>query len=68
MKLTNNNINELNILHKNIESKLKSTVQDAIKAGELLTKIKAELPYGTFLNWIKQNYNTGNFCLGLKRI
>lgn len=55
MKLTNNNINELNILHKNIESKLKSTVQDAIKAGELLTKIKAELPYGTFLNWIENN-------------
>ena len=51
----NNNINELNILHKNIESKLKSTVQDAIKAGELLTKIKAELQHGQFLSWIEKN-------------
>ena len=52
MKLMNNNINELNILHKNIESKLRSTVQDAIKAGEILTNVKEKLEHGQFLSWI----------------
>ena len=41
-------IQEINTLHSNIEGKLKSTVQDAIKLGELLTNVKQELPHGTF--------------------
>lgn len=50
-------IQQINTLHCNIEGKLKSTVQDAIKLGELLTSVKKELPYGTFLNWIQDNCN-----------
>ena len=50
-------IQEINTLHSNIEGKLKSTVQDAIKLGELLTNVKQELPHGTFLNWINDNCN-----------
>ena len=51
------NIQEINTLHSNIESKLKSTVKDAIKLGELLTNVKQELPHGAFLNWIQDNCN-----------
>mgnify|MGYP003108840636 CR=1 FL=1 len=50
-------IQQINTLHSNIEGKLKSTVQDAIKLGELLTNVKQELPHGTFLNWINDNCN-----------
>lgn len=50
-------IQEINTLHSNIEGKLKSTVQDAIKLGELLTNVKQEIPHGTFLNWINDNCN-----------
>jgi len=50
-------IEEINTLHFNIEGKLKSTVKDAIKLGELLTNVKQELPHGTFLNWINDNCN-----------
>lgn len=52
-------IQQINTLHSNIEGKLKSTVQDAIKLGELLTNVKKELPHGTFLNWINDNCNFG---------
>ncbi len=50
-------IQDINTLHSNIEGKLKSTVQDAIKLGELLTNVKQQLPHGTFLNWINDNCN-----------
>lgn len=50
-------IQQINTLHSNIEGKLRSTVQDAIKLGELLTNVKKELPHGAFLNWIKVNCN-----------
>lgn len=50
-----NSIHELNILHKNIEGKLKSTVMDAIMAGEILTKVKDDLPHGAFIPWIENN-------------
>mgnify|MGYP004453506325 FL=1 len=50
-------IQQINTLHSNIEGKLKSTVQDAIKLGELLTNVKKELPHGAFLNWIQDNCN-----------
>jgi len=46
---------ELNDLHQQIEGKLRSTVQDAIRAGELLTQAKDDLPHGGFLPWIEQN-------------
>ena len=46
---------ELNELHKNIEGKLRSTVQNAIRVGELLTQAKDDLPHGEFLPWIEKN-------------
>ena len=49
------NVKELNDLHQQIEGKLRSTVQDAIRAGELLTQAKDDLPHGAFLPWIEQN-------------
>ena len=53
--LANNAIHELNILHKNIEGKLKSTVHDAIMAGEILINIKGKLAHGEFGKWIDTN-------------
>ena len=50
-------IQQINTLHSNIEGKLRSTVEDAIKLGELLTNVKKELPHGAFLNWISDNCN-----------
>ena len=49
------NTKELNDLHQQIEGKLRSTVQDAIRAGELLTQAKDSLPHGGFLPWIEKN-------------
>ena len=49
------NTKELNDLHQQIEGKLRSTVQDAIRAGELLTQAKDDLPHGAFLPWIGKN-------------
>ena len=54
------NIKELNDLHQQIEGKLRSTVQDAIKAGEILTGVKDKLAHGGFLPWIEQNCVFGN--------
>tara|TARA_Y100001973_G_C5169600_1_gene318239 strand:+ start:763 stop:1467 length:705 start_codon:yes stop_codon:yes gene_type:complete len=55
--ITKTHIQKINLLHSNIEGKLKSTVEDAIKLGELLTSVKKELPHGAFLNWINDNCN-----------
>ena len=44
---------ELNELHKSIEAKLRSTVKDAIRAGEILSEMKDRLPHGDFLPWIQ---------------
>ena len=49
------NVKELNDLHQQIEGKLRSTVQDAIRAGELLTQAKDDLPHGGFIPWIEQS-------------
>jgi len=46
---------ELNRIHAGIESKMRSTVQDAIRAGEILAQVKERLPHGDFLPWIKLN-------------
>jgi len=51
---------ELNDLHQQIEGKLRSTVQDAIRAGELLTQVKDSLPHGAFLPWIGKNCMFGD--------
>jgi hypothetical protein len=46
---------ELNRLHGEIETKLRTTVQDAIRAGEILTQVKDRLDHGEFLPWIERN-------------
>lgn len=46
---------ELNRLHSEIEQKLRTTVQDAIRAGEILTQVKDRLDHGEFLPWIERN-------------
>jgi len=46
---------ELNLLHGEIERKLRTTVQDAIRAGEILTQVKDRLDHGEFLPWIERN-------------
>lgn len=46
---------ELNRLHGEIEQKLRTTVQDAIRAGEILTQVKERLEHGEFLPWIERN-------------
>lgn len=46
---------ELDRLHKSIEGKLRSTVQDAIRAGEILTQVKGRLSHGDFLPWLQVN-------------
>jgi len=50
---------ELNRLHGEIEQKLRTTVQDAIRAGEILAQVKDRLEHGEFLPWIKQNCEFG---------
>ena len=46
---------ELNRLHGQIEGKLRSTVEDAIRAGEILTRVKERVGHGGFLSWIEAN-------------
>lgn len=46
---------ELNRLHKGIEANLQRTVQDAVRAGEILTRVKSEKGHGEFLPWLKAN-------------
>ena len=46
---------ELNRLNALIEHKLRSTVQDAIRAGEILTNIREKVGHGNFLPWLKAN-------------
>jgi hypothetical protein len=50
---------ELNRLHGEIESKMRSTVADAIRAGEILATVKESLRHGDFLPWIKANCKFG---------
>jgi hypothetical protein len=46
---------ELERLHGVIAEKMRSTVQDAIRAGQILTQVKERLPHGEFLPWLKAN-------------
>ena len=55
-----NNTKELNDLHQQIEGKLRSTVQDAIRAGEILTGVKDKLAHGEFIPWIGKNCMFGD--------
>ena len=54
------NVKVLNDLHQQIEGKLRSTVQDAIRAGEILTGVKDKLAHGEFIPWIGKNCMFGD--------
>jgi hypothetical protein len=51
----NNAATELNRLHGEIEGKLRTTVQDAIRAGEILTQVKERMEHGEFLPWVERS-------------
>jgi hypothetical protein len=44
---------EINRLHGVIEQKLRSSVEDAIRVGQILTQVKDRLPHGDFLPWLQ---------------
>ena len=46
---------ELNRLHGEIETSMRRTVEQAIRAGEILSKVKDRLAHGEFLPWIRAN-------------
>ena len=48
---------KINQLHEGIQSKMKTSVQDAIEIGRLLHGVKAIIQHGNFLEWITENCN-----------
>lgn len=46
---------ELNRLHGEIERSLRSTVEYAIRAGEILTQVKERVGHGEFLTWLNNS-------------
>lgn len=55
----NHEIKEINDLHRGIADKLKSSVEDAIEIGRLLTVVKNNLKHGDFLPWMQVNCSFG---------
>lgn len=55
MDITKNQIEEITILHTEIKKDLASTLQKAIRIGELLCEQKNRLEHGQFTSWIKDN-------------
>lgn len=45
---------EIRRLHEGIEASLRRSVQDAVRIGELLSQMKAELDHGEFLLWLHE--------------
>ena len=48
-------IDRLNDLHRGIMGHMRSTVMDAVAAGEILTDLKERLPHGEFTPWIDEH-------------
>ena len=46
---------ELNRLHSEIEKSLRSTVEYAIQAGEILSNVKEKVGHGEFLPWLNSS-------------
>src|SRR5215203_583705 len=47
---------QINEEHRAFIGSLKKTVEHGIRAGELLTRAKAERPHGTWLPWLSENF------------
>jgi len=54
-ELSGTTAQEINTLHKGLESLLHQSIDIALQIGELLTAKKAELKHGEFGPWIKDN-------------
>jgi len=48
-------VTEIKEIHFTLEGYYEKSVAGAIRIGELLTQIKAELPHGQFTGWIEEN-------------
>jgi len=48
---------EVERLHNGIEEKLKTSVSDAVRIGEILTTIKEKIGHGQYEKWVKENVN-----------
>src|SRR5258707_8227910 len=48
-------IDEINRLHGEVVKAAKTTLEKAIRIGELLDNIKSTLPYGSWLPWVREN-------------
>lgn len=53
--VTETAIEELNRLHEEIQTNLRKTVEQAIRAGEILTTVRNSVEHGKFLPWIEAN-------------
>jgi|SRR5215208_7659646 len=47
---------EINAEHRAFVGSLKKTAEHGIRAGELLTRAKAQCPHGTWLPWLSENF------------
>jgi hypothetical protein len=47
---------EINAEHRAFEVTFRKTLEHGIRAGELLTRAKAECPHGTWLSWLGENF------------
>lgn len=52
---TKNYIKEINNLHKKIFGNVRTTLEKAIKIGQLLIECKQEIPHGEWLHWMNIN-------------
>ncbi|MFC1783488.1 DUF3102 domain-containing protein, partial [Planctomycetota bacterium] len=54
-QITTTRTDEIISLHRELEGIYKATLPKAIRIGELLAEVKAELDHGAFIPWIKTN-------------
>jgi len=54
-----NRVEEINLLHSQIESAVRITVEKIVRLGRLLTEVKSGLPHGHWLPWLAANVH---FC------
>lgn len=47
---------EINAQHRAVEAAVSSSLDHAIRAGELLIEAKSELPHGSWLAWLDENF------------
>src|SRR5947208_15001187 len=48
-------VEEINRLHRDLEALAMQSLEHAIRIGDLLTQIKAQLPHGRWIPWLNSN-------------